>query len=416
MSCYLSPVARTPRTIPFAARVRRSVPNFPPLLRLPALCLRPLALAALLAVAGPRAVRGESAIAYKHENYRESGGRVTVKTDGATVHHDFDPLTQLKVEGIVDAIAGATPNGQPAPAGSDRVPLVRLTERRKAWAASLTRQFPAVKLALGAANSRESDYVSTGGSLNGTFDFNRKNTALLAGAAATTDDVKVFHRTEREKKRTSDLIVGVTQLLDPRTSVTVNVTWGRQRGYLSDPYKLVQKTTEIVPGLSLPLTFPENRPGERDKFIVLTAVNRAFPAARGALEAVYRFYHDSFGTDAHTLELAWFQRFGERLIVKPSLRLYDQSAADFYRYRLDGTPIVPVAGGPRPAGPFYSSDYRLSAMQTHTVGLKAVWEATAHVHLDAAYERYGMRGTDGVTSRSAYPRAGIWTAGMKVLW
>ena len=41
--------------------------------------------------------------------------------------------------------------------------------------------------------------------------------------------------------RVDPQIQGVTQLLDPRTSITLNATWGRQRGYLSDPYKLVSR-------------------------------------------------------------------------------------------------------------------------------------------------------------------------------
>lgn len=375
--------------------------------------LRSLAFATLLLWLAPR-VRAESSASYKHEDYRESGGRIAVKTDGAFIEQDIGTATQLKVEGILDAIAGATPTGQPAPAGSDQVPLAQLSEYRKAWSAAVAHQFAPTKLALGVANSRESDYVSTGWSLNSQTEFNQKNTTLLIGVAGTDDEVRVFHQPQREKKRTNDVIVGVTQLLDPNTSFTFNLTWGRQRGYLSDPYKLVQKETEIVANVFLPLTFPENRPGEREKWIALANINRAFGS--GTLDLAYRFYHDTFGTDAHTLDAAWFQRLGERLILRPSFRFYDQSAADFYYYRLDGTSIVPQAGAPRRGGPFYSSDYRLSAMRTTTFGLKLIWRATEALHFDAGYERYRMRGTDDVTPQSAYASANIWTAGAKFSW
>lgn len=377
---------------------------------------RGLLLSALLATLLPRSGRGESSGTFRHEDYRESGGRIVVRTDGAYFEQDLGVATQLKVEGILDAIAGATPNGQPAPAGSDQVPLSQLHERRKAWSASLAHQFAGARLAAGIANSRESDYVSTGWSLNATREFNQKNTTLLAGVAGTDDDIRVFYQTSRARKRTNDFIVGVTQLLDPNTSVTLNASWGRQRGYLSDPYKLVQKTTEIVPGVSLPLTFPENRPGEREKWTALLNLNRAIPAWRGALDLAYRFYHDTYGTDASTLELAWFQRLGERLVLRPSFRWYGQSAAAFYHYQLDGTSIVPAQGAPRPGGPFYSSDYRLSEMRTTTAGLKAIWRVTDALSLDASYERYEMRGRDGVTPRSAFPRANIWAAGVKLAW
>lgn len=375
-------------------------------------------LAVLLLSAGlsARSSRAESTIRYKYQDYREMGGRVAVEVHSAGVEHEFSPATLLKFEGVIDAIAGATPNGRPAPAGSDQVPLSHLTERRKAWNAVLSHQWAGANVAVGLANSRESDYVSTGWSLNTRFDFNQKNTTLLAGIAGTDDKIKVFHQAERADKRTQDLLVGVTQLLDPRTSLTLNLTWGRQTGYLSDPYKLVQKNTEIIAGVFLPLTFAENRPAERDKLIALAGLNRAFPEAHGAIDLSYRAYRDTYDITSHTIDLAWFQDLGERVILRPGVRFYDQGAADFYHYRLDGTSIVPSAGPPRAGGPFYSSDYRLSALQTFTYGAKVIWNVSDALQVDAAFERYDMRGTDRVTPQSAYCRANIITVGARFSW
>ncbi len=377
---------------------------------------RAFALAVLLAWLAPRAARAENSVAFKHSDYREADGRITVKTQGAYIEKDLGTDMHLKFEGILDAITGATPSGQPAPAGSDQVPLSQLHERRKAWNSVFSRQFPRVNVALGIGNSRESDYVSTGWSLNTLTDFNQKNTTLLAGIAGTDDDIKVFFQTDRVKKRTNDVIVGVTQLLDPRTSVSVNLTWGRMTGFLADPYKLVQKNTEVFPGVSLPLTFPENRPHERNKGILFVGLNRAFPALRGALDASYRYYHDTYATDAHTLDVSWFQRVGEKVILRPWLRLYDQSAAEFYHYNLDKTSLAPANGAPRTTGPFYSSDFRLSEMRTVTYGLKVIWNVTDAIALDAALEQYDMHGRDGVTPASAYVKARIFTAGVKYSW
>jgi hypothetical protein len=373
-------------------------------------------LAALLAWLAPRAARAEDAVSYKYQKYEELGGRIWVETQGVHVAKDLGTATRLKLEGIVDSLAGATPTGQPAPAGSDEVPLSTLEERRKAWNAEISRQFARTNVALGVANSRESDYVSSGWSVNVVTDFNQKNTTLLVGIAGTDDAVKVFHQPARADKDTRDVILGLTQLLSPHASLALNLVWGRHTGYLSDPYKLVQKETEIVPGVSLPLTFPENRPGERDKGIALLNFKRAWPELRGTLDASYRLYHDTFGIDAHTLELAWFQRWKERLILRPAIRLYDQSAAKFYHYRIDGTPIVPVSGPPRPNGPFYSSDYRLSALRSMTPGLKVLWNVTPALQVDAAIEWYEMRGTDDVTPQSAYVRARILTIGAQFAW
>jgi hypothetical protein len=368
---------------------------------------------ATLALFTPRPTHAESSVAYKYADYRESGGRVAVGTQSALLASDLGTDWHAKVSGTLDAIAGATPNGQPAPAGSTEVPLSTLSDRRKAWTADVARQFSRVNLALGFGNSRESDYVSNGWSLNALTDFNRKNTTLLTGVAGTDDDVKVFSQTEPAKKRSNDVIVGVTQLLDRRTAVTLNFTWGRSTGYLSDPYKVVQKDIEVLPELFLTQTFRENRPTERSKGIALLALNRSYPEMRGAFEASYRFYRDTFGLAAHTVDFAWLQRLGGGVIVAPGVRLYRQSAADFYHYDLNDTAITPRYV-PREGDPNYSSDYRLSAMTTSNLALKLIWTAAPWLKLDAALEHYVMNGRDGVTPQSAYARATTFTFGARL--
>jgi hypothetical protein len=368
-----------------------------------------------LALTGPRATRAEDDISYKHQEYQESGGRITVWSHSALIESALGPDLQVKLGGVIDAIAGATPDGRPAPTPGGQVPLTFMHDRRKAWNAELARQFGRVNVALGAANSRESDYVSTGGSINTLTDFNQKNTTLLLGLAGTSDDVKVFYQGPYAKKRTGEAIVGVTQLLSPVTFVTFNLTYGRATGYLGDPYRFIQKITEVVPGVFLPNAFHENRPDRREHWIGLASLNHTVVPLHGALETSYRFYRDTFGSTSHTLGATWLQKLGERFVLSPSLRYYQQSAADFYRLSLDGTTIVP-GFRPNPTGPFYSADYRLAKLRTWDYGLKAVWKPADWLQLDVAFDHYEMQGRDGFTSPSAFPRARIITFGGKLLW
>lgn len=379
--------------------------------------LRPVLLAGLLLWLAPRAARAENSLSYKYQSYREADGRINVETSGAVVDQDLGTEMHLKLEGVMDAITGATPSGVPAAPGSSQVDLSELhPERRKSWNADFSRQFPGVNVALGVGNSRESDYVSNGWSVNTLTDFNQKNTTLLVGLAGTDDKVKVFFQRTRAHKHSNDLIVGVTQLIDPLTAVSANVTWGRADGYLGDPYRLVQRDVEIFPGVVLPLTYGESRPQRREKLIGLLGLNRTFQELHGALDGTYRFYRDTFGTTAHTVDLAWFQHLGEKVILRPGLRLYSQSAARFYYYDLNKSKVNPVQGPPPVLGPYYSSDYRLSELQSFNYGLKVIWKTTDRLELDAALEQYDMRGVDGVTPQSAYPRARIVTLGAKFSW
>ena len=63
--------------------------------------------AAGLALAEPRAARAENSLAYKYQEYRERDGRVTVRTQTAHVEAEAGVQWHLKVDGVIDAIAGA---------------------------------------------------------------------------------------------------------------------------------------------------------------------------------------------------------------------------------------------------------------------------------------------------------------------
>jgi hypothetical protein len=170
-----------------------------------------------------------------------------------------------------------------------------------------------------------------------------------------------------------------------------------------------------VPGSFFDLAYAENRPGERNMGTVLATLNRAYPVAKGALEASYRFYADTFGVTSNTVELRWLQKLGSHLTLAPDARLDRQGAADFYYYNMDLTDIAPTVT-PNPAGPAYSSDYRLSSLDALSYGLKATLDLGSHFQLAAGYERYAMRGRDGVTPQSAYPVANILSAGARYSW
>jgi hypothetical protein len=363
----------------------------------------------------PRWARAEDSATYKYEDYREAAGRISVTTQVGSFQQDLGTDTHLGLTGTVDAISGATPTGAPAPAGSDQVVLTEMHERRKAWSGDLSHQFGPVNIDAGFANSRESDYVSWGWSINTLTDFNQKNTTLRLGLAGTDDRVEVFFEPAYLPKHTHDVIAGVTQLIDPLTAVTVNLSLGWASGYLSEQRKLVQKTVEVIPGVFLTEDFGENRPNHRQKQSLYASLNRSVPSLKGAAEASYRLYHDTFGVTSSTVELAWFQHLGSHLVLSPSARYYTQTAARFYIYNLDTTSIVPVPV-PLGTGALYSSDFRLSRLDTTSLGLKLSWTPVHRLELDLAFDDYRMRGRDGVTPASAYPRAAVTTAGATFLW
>lgn len=364
-----------------------------------------------------RSAHAEDSLTVKAQSWQETDDRIRVDSQYAQVEADLTPDARLKVMGLIDTIAGATPTGEKPAAPGAPVPTSTMDERRKAWDANLSYQFKRVNVAVGVGNSRESDYVSTGYSLNTLTDFNSKNTVLLLGWGHTDDTIMEKFWAADRYKTGDDLIIGVTQLISPEMSVTANLTYGHSNGFLSDPYKIVSTTMlDLDPGTYY--TPPENRPRDKDKVSLFLGTNRHFERAGGALDASYRFYRDTFGITSHTVELKWVQRLGAHFTVEPSVRYYRQSAADFYYVDLDKAGIVtsydPSLETGTGSGPFYSSDYRLSKMETVNLGVKASWIINDHCTLDVAYERYLMRGLDNETPSGAYADANVFTVGFKL--
>lgn len=387
-------------------------------MRLHARPFRSLVVAAFLEMLWPHASHADGEVNYKFQSWQEASGRIHVDSQAGEVEQGLPNDVRVKLTGVIDTISGATPTGQlTLDPTTGTIPMTQMTDRRKAWTLDATKPFGATTIDLGYANSRESDYVSNGLSLNTQTTFNNKNTTLLLGVAGTDDTVAVFYQSAWAKKQGRQAIVGVTQLLNPDTTLTLNFSVDHSSGYLSDPYKLIEDHVDLGGGLILLSTFGENRPAHRNADIFFTSLVHNIRPANAAVQLDYRYYHDTFGINAHTLTLEWLQKlFNERVVVTPLLRVYQQSAAFFYKTTLDGTGIVP-ASRPDADGPFFSADYRLSKMRTVDAGIKIVFRAIPNrLSVDLAYDRYTMSGRDQITPSAEYTNANVYSVGARFDW
>ncbi len=352
--------------------------------------------------------RSEDHVDYKFEYYIEDNNRIKIQTHGLLFEKELSANLSLKGEYVYDGISGATPTGAPPPIGSSQVVTTHMEDVRNAGSLELAAKLGNHTLTPQISYSTESDYDSLGFAINDAIDFNQKNTTLLLGISQTLDKIQPKFWTSAKHKDSTDAMVGVTQLLDPRTILQVNFTLGYSSGYLADPYKAVRFDGYPDPNS----VFPEKRPGERTKEIIFLSLTHYFDKPNASLEASYRFYHDSFDIFSHTVGLAWHQKIGKHLIISPLFRYYDQTAADFYGVRFPGDPSDPESTIPIPK--YYSADYRLSSMHTFTYGVEAEAIIKEWLHLNAAYKRYTMHGDDGETPASAYPQAHIFTVGARI--
>ena len=324
-------------------------------------------------------------IAFKYLQYKDSqavntrypfydgseGSRLNRITVKAPSLYLLVPMGRWSVEGsgVIDDVSGATPRYYSDVSGASRSP--GMEDKRKAGDLKVTRYFERGALALGTAHSSEHDYKSSAISLEGRISTADNNTTFNLGIAGTRDRIDPVNEiVVDERKNTSELTLGVTQALSPRDIAQLSLTYSVGRGYFDDPYKLY-----------------DHRPRERDASIGLLRWNHHFESVSGTLRASYRYYSDTFGIRANTLETAWVQPVSDLFSVTPSLRYYTQNAASFY---YDPVPDTAVYPGPVGAPQFSSADQRLSAFGGITLGLKL------ELHLgnwttDLKLERYQQR-------------------------
>lgn len=332
-----------------------------------------LALPGVLAHADSAPENGVLALKYLGYQDAQPGlDRISVKAPSIYVLAPLSPQWAIDGSLVSDSVSGATPRYHTAISGA----TPRMSDERIAGTVQLTRYFERSNVSVGLASSNENDYNSNAGSINANFSSDDNNRTWNFGIGYASDKIgSTNDPTLHETRRTAELLVGVTQAWTANDLLQLNLTLARGRGFFSDPYKEV-----------------DNRPRERDQTIVLARWNHFAESSGGALRTAYRYYHDSFGINAHTVGAEWVQPLG-RFVVTPSLRYYTQNAASFYF-----DPIYdPDVGAPYPPGyfthpPQYSSaDQRLAAFGAVTLGLAAAYNLSADWLVGAKLEVYEQR-------------------------
>ena len=370
-----------------------------------------MATCALLQVASPlvNAAGSEWDVDTAFLYYGEGDGRVMAFEPAIHAGRELADDDRIDLRIVVDALTGATPNGAYAtsvaqtfttPSGNgsytaaaDEAPLDEtFRDTRVAlgadWTMSLDRMS---KIIWGANLSGEIDYFSLGLSATYSQDFNNRNTTLTTGLAFNNDTISpqgdvpiefapmvaqgsVMNRSgTSETKTITDFMIGVTQVIDRKTIVQLNLSLGSVSGYQNDPYKIVTVVDNPVDGLPAATFLTANdlsyvyekRPDSRQKNTVFfKAIHHL---EEDVINASYRYYSDDWGVKSHTLDMKYRYELAASYL-QPHVRYYTQSAADFYTHNLVLGTDIDLAGNS--LIDYASHDYRLAESQTMTLGLK----------------------------------------------
>jgi hypothetical protein len=222
--------------------------------------------------------------------------------------------------------------------------------------------------------STEPDYTSKSGSLSLRQDLFSRNTVLEFSFGSSFDQFLPAARYVPPlsdegwnyfgggRRRTDRISGGCTQIITSTTLASLTGEYVFDRGYLSRPY-YVYEITDTSLADTIHMFYHENLPPERKCAALSAHVARYFPVKRGAsLHCDYRFYHDSWKIESHTIALKCYYRFADHLIFNPHYRFYSQTAASFYK---DIYTDVPE---------YLTADFKLGSFTTNTIGLKLIFE------------------------------------------
>jgi hypothetical protein len=329
----------------------------------------------------------QSTISYKLSNYQEDDLSRSETPFGDLERYDIDvhqfqlvsPLGRnmsLNVDANYESLSGASP--WYTSRSLDGEPIVNLSgasgisDRRTELSIGSRYYLENGSFGGNIGYSEEDDYRAIYFGFNTEKHYNNDLTTVSAGLSYSSDkvfptDAALFNRVEEDDKQSSSLFVSVSQIINQVSSFQSALSFTEQSGFLSDPYKL-----------------RDFRPDDKTQIAWSNSYRRFFVSANAALHVNYRYYHDDFGISSHTSDLSWHQNLGRTFQIVPTLRYYNQSAAEFF---------TNVDDFLNPISEYQSSDYRLSAFGAVSGGFSVIadmnsWKVTLTAERYLANDKY----------------------------
>jgi hypothetical protein len=286
--------------------------------------------------------------------HRYEGGGVTVDGPSVLVRKKFAEKYSVSANVYVDMVSSASIDvvTTASPYEEERTQLSLGTDMLNGK----------TQYSVNFTNSDESDYTANTASLDISQDLFGDLTNLSFGFARSWDEVRKNGDGEfSESIDRSTYRLGLSQIVTSRLMTGMNFEVITDEGFLNNPYRSVRY---VDPDSAAGFAFqPEVYPNTRTSSAV--ALNaRYFLPYRAAVHGEYRFFTDTWGIDANTVQLGYTHPWGKQWIFELTYRWYDQSAADFY------ADLFPR----RDAQNFLARDKELSTFTSHMVGVGATYE------------------------------------------
>lgn len=337
--------------------------------------------------------------------YQENDGRVSAIEPVISGTREFDDGDIVNLKLVFDSLTGATPTGahassieqtftnpsgkKPYTVAAGDLPLDdTFLDTRVAfsgsWDTAVIDNYS--RIILGGNISKEYDYASLGVSANFLRDFNNRNTTFSTAIGLTSDTISpsgdiptpfanmriAGTGTNRDgaddDKTITDLMLGITQVINRRTLMQFNLSFSETSGYMNDPYKIITVIdtnglpTTATGADELPYAY-ENRPDSRSRQLFFWKT--VHHLTEDVINVAYRYHTDDWGIDSHTIDFHYRYELDNGSYLQPHLRYYTQTAADFFVTSLNESEAAAAT-----TSDYASADYRLGEFITNTIGLK----------------------------------------------
>lgn len=350
----------------------------------------------------------------------EESDYISVDTYMAMIDGSLSDKDTVKLGLVFDTLTGSTPTGALPGNGAVAVTSVSGSGGGSIGGAGGTVPFDDTRLAINtnwghewerfirsnvsAYVSVEGDYTAVGGGIGVEFDTDDKAYTFSAAIGGSSD--KVSQSNEQTPvplsevddsqfngtghKNTYDMLLGMTKIINRRTAAMLNFSYSTSLGYHTDPYKIISVADESDSQFT---TLFENRPDERERFILYSKIVHELPEKESHLHFSYRYYVDSWDLTSHTVESSYSFEVSEKHLLEPFGRIYHQQAANFYERT-----ILSSDGNLDNLPEFVSSDPRLGEMLNITAGVKYSYKTSATGSIDARLAYISRQFEDAVIS------------------
>jgi hypothetical protein len=191
-----------------------------------------------------------------------------------------------------------------------------------------------------------------------------------------------------DSKTVVNVMAGVTQIITRNWLMQLNYNYGSSQGYQTDPYTFI---TLFNSAGRISDYLYENRPRSRTKQSIYWG--NKFAVGTAVTDFSLRYYTDSWDIRSVTAELA--ERIGitRSFYIEPSVRYYQQTAANFFQpYLVGSLTSVPT---------YASADSRLDDFSALTYSGKLGMRLTDQTELWLAVDSYKQKGRRTLTNAPA---------------